>query len=230
MADFDPSAWDALALRDKEPAKAHAAFLDYVRMGAGRSLRKLHESYRQQIDSGSTAEIPPTTRLRTLMEWSTKYAWQDRIKAYKAERDVLDQDYWEKRQAQVREEGWAAGDKLLALAGQVLEQTPQFLDTKRRVVRGKKGEPDREVITVGIDAKAMLEAFKLAIELRRQAAEVKPPAQRIEHSGTVVEMSSAETESDLAKIVDEIERWKREQFGSSADSGDSNSNGAPAGA
>jgi hypothetical protein len=43
---LDPTAWEALAPRDGETAKAHAAFLDYVLMGPGRSLKKLCEKYR----------------------------------------------------------------------------------------------------------------------------------------------------------------------------------------
>lgn len=54
--------------------KAAAGFADFVGMGPGRSLRKLHERYRQQ-----TASKPPAVRLETLFEWSTKYAWQDRL-------------------------------------------------------------------------------------------------------------------------------------------------------
>ncbi|MEO0599437.1 MAG: hypothetical protein AAF126_25215, partial [Chloroflexota bacterium] len=58
-----------------ESSKAHAAYLDYRGMGVSRSLRKLHETY--IADASPTQH--PTNRLRTLENWSAKYAWQDRI-------------------------------------------------------------------------------------------------------------------------------------------------------
>lgn len=54
--------------------KAAQAFDDFVALGPTRSLRKLYERYRQQ-----TVSKPPSSRLETLFEWSTKYGWQDRI-------------------------------------------------------------------------------------------------------------------------------------------------------
>ena len=80
---LDPSVWDSLARQAGESPKAHAAFLDYVRMGPGRSLRKLHERYCRQSDVEPPSDLAPTKRLRTLQEWSVRFAWQKRLAAYK---------------------------------------------------------------------------------------------------------------------------------------------------
>jgi len=175
---LDPSAWDSLARQAGETPKAHAAFLDYVRMGPGRSLRKLHERYCQQSDNEPATESPPTQRLRTLADWSVRFAWQKRLAAYKDERDRHDQERWEARRRAVRERDWDAGEELRDLAAKVLAQAPQFVKTTRRLLRGHDGAPDREVITLGLDADALLKTLKLASELQRQAAEVPPPKQQ----------------------------------------------------
>ena len=53
--------------------KAAAAFADYIGMGPGRSLASLCNRYQK------STKAPPTKRLETLKEWSTKYQWQARI-------------------------------------------------------------------------------------------------------------------------------------------------------
>lgn len=88
MRTEERAVWDQ---RDDEGARAYSAFSDYLAMGSGRSLRALYQVYtedRQRIDSGSTArqrtERPPTTRQRTLFEWSTTFEWTARAAAYDA--------------------------------------------------------------------------------------------------------------------------------------------------
>ena len=63
----------------KPSTDAEAAFNDYVGLGDGRSLRKLHARY--QDDPNPT----PTKRLKTLKEWSARYGWQDRIRQAETE-------------------------------------------------------------------------------------------------------------------------------------------------
>lgn len=57
----------------RQNPKAEQAFLDYVALGPGRSLSALIEAYQ------SAPKAPPTKRLETLKDWSTKYHWQARI-------------------------------------------------------------------------------------------------------------------------------------------------------
>lgn len=165
-----PDTWASLAQRDGETKKAHQAFIDYALMGPGRSLRKLCARYRGQAGDEAGTEKPPTRRLTTLGEWSSTYDWQKRIEAWNTEQQQVDQAQWEERRRAIREADWEAGEALRELAGDILAQAPQFLKTTRRLVKGSKGQPDREVITVGIDIGAMLKALAQASDLQRQAA------------------------------------------------------------
>lgn len=65
--------------QQREHYKAILACNDYLRLGPGRSLAKLHRFY---INSAS--ENPPTRHLRTLAEWSRRFGWQERARAYDA--------------------------------------------------------------------------------------------------------------------------------------------------
>jgi hypothetical protein len=57
----------------KPNPRAERAFADYVAMGDGRSLRALHEQYRQSSSN------PPAKSLDTLFDWSVRYKWQARL-------------------------------------------------------------------------------------------------------------------------------------------------------
>jgi hypothetical protein len=187
--------WDTLTLEQSdalerlpgETARAYAAFLDYVRLGDGRSLRGLlthyqtqqgqasHGKKRQQTASKPPAEKPPTLRLKTLFEWSTRYRWQERLAGYQAERARREQAVWEQRRAEVREADWQVSAELRELVRAALAQLPQFIKTTRTYVKGRDGEPDREIVTVQHDLPALLKALELASKLQRLAAEVPPP-------------------------------------------------------
>jgi hypothetical protein len=71
-------AWER---RDDETAKQYEAFLDYLHMGPGRSLRKLLARYEAQKADKSRTN-PPTTRINTLGRWSSKNDWQARLEAW----------------------------------------------------------------------------------------------------------------------------------------------------
>jgi hypothetical protein len=139
-------------------------------MGPGRSLTKLFAQYRDRSGIGAGSEIPPTQRLNTLREWSVAHDWQKRIEAWTAEQQQVDQVLWEGRRRAIREADWEAGEALRLLAADILQETPQFLKTTRRFIKGTNGTPDREVITVGIDIGAMLKALAQASDLQRQSA------------------------------------------------------------
>lgn len=67
-----------------ESDNAVVACNDYLRMGIGRSLRKLYENYRQQFASETPTTTTPTKRLETLFEWSAQFNWQSRAAEYDA--------------------------------------------------------------------------------------------------------------------------------------------------
>ncbi len=60
-----------------ETRRAIIACNDYLRMGPGRSLEKLRQSY---VKTTSTA--PPTRNLRVLQGWSAKFGWVSRAELY----------------------------------------------------------------------------------------------------------------------------------------------------
>ena len=163
-----------------EPQKAYAAFLDYCRLGPGRSLARLLKRY-QGVPEPYPG-LPPTTRLPTLKAWSSKHRWQARVEAWDTAQQAAEQAEWAARRKQIREADWQAGEALRALAAQMLDQTPQFLKTTRRLVKGQHGAADREVITLALDQGTLFKAVELASKLQRQAAELVE-VQRMEHTG-----------------------------------------------
>jgi hypothetical protein len=179
-ADLNPADWEALAQCVGESDRAHTAFLDYVQLGPGRSLAKLAKRYCGQSEGEAGAGSPPTCRLGTLETWSTKFNWQERLAAYKQEQDARDLQLWEQRQQDIRAADWAIGEQLRALAADILAQTPQFMKTTRKVIRGKKGEPDREIITIAIDLPTAIKAIETGSKLQRLAAGM--PDSRMEHT------------------------------------------------
>jgi hypothetical protein len=104
--------------------------------------------------------------------------WEERAAAYDEHLAAQERRKWEARRRQVREQDWDVGDELRDLAANILAQSPQFLKTTRRLIKGQDGAPDREVVTLALDGGFLLRAVKLASELQRQAAEVLPPVQR----------------------------------------------------
>jgi len=85
--------------KPRETNKAKLACNDYLRMGAGRSLPKLHKIYTERAE-----DSPPTKTLRTLLDWSSTYGWQTRAAEY-------DQRIEERKTAEAEEimaTGWAA--------------------------------------------------------------------------------------------------------------------------
>lgn len=62
--------------KSEESAESFRAFCDYQAMGKA-SLQRLHAHYK-----GAAIENPPTTRLRTLSEWSSRYDWVARRAAW----------------------------------------------------------------------------------------------------------------------------------------------------
>lgn len=152
---------DALARLAGETARAYAAFLDYVRLGDGRSLRRLYESYlhgekRPQTAHKAPTEKPPTLRFETLADWSVRYRWQERLVAWQTERQRREQALWEQRRAEVRETDWQLGQAL-------------------------REQAERLLATATWDTDALLKAIELASRLQRLAAEVPPPVLRQTH-------------------------------------------------
>lgn len=162
MPPFDPE--KPLARLVGEPLKNHAALLDYYGLGDGRSLSKLIERYR---DASKTS---PTVRIATLKKWSAEWAWQARIEAQKLLDDAEDARIWAERRQAIREADFQQAEKLRGLADKMLEKADRFIKQKRRRIKGRDGAPDREIITLELNPRLLIDAAKLASDLGRRAA------------------------------------------------------------
>ncbi len=185
MADrplWERQPWDTTASFDR----FHRFYLPQERP------RSLNEAYRRYRSEKGQKEARPDATLEAPGSWRRWFraqdgagqpidgakTWEQRAQAYDDHLAQLDRERWEARRRAVRERDWTAGEELRDLAAKVLAQAPQFVKTTRRLLRGHDGAPDREVITLGLDADALLKTLKLASELQRQAAEVPPPKQQ----------------------------------------------------
>jgi hypothetical protein len=86
-----------------ETPKSHSAKRDYILLGAGRSLDKLHKMYldRKQTKTGYV----PTVQASTIRHWSSKFGWVELAAEYDDFlSDRLFQEQLEARQNQYREE------------------------------------------------------------------------------------------------------------------------------
>ena len=70
--------------QSKESSKAIQACNDYLRMGAGRSLAKLRQTYVKPTSKTTC----PTASLRWLQEWSSKFDWVKRADEWDANEDA----------------------------------------------------------------------------------------------------------------------------------------------
>jgi hypothetical protein len=123
-------------LRERQPGetpRSYRALLDYCRMGEGRSLVKLAETYQEQrrtiaemrkhpSESPKTPlDQPPATCYRTLKEWSRLNGWHEAALAWDQAVQQLDQELWEERRRQQREREWDLGKLMQERAQQALE-------------------------------------------------------------------------------------------------------------
>lgn len=88
--------------REKESDNAYNALLDYCQMGAGRSLSSLVNRYQTVSKS-----LPPTKRITTLKQWSSRYEWQARTAAYDADIKAEAEEKLKAHRLAVLEEGFA---------------------------------------------------------------------------------------------------------------------------
>jgi len=174
--------WDENRPLDRvkgEGRRANAALVEYFNMGAGRSLRKLMDLFLERTLNDNLA--PPTTRIWTLNSWSMENAWDERVKrAEEIQRKedarilrderLARQREWQARAEETREADYQIAQRLRDTANHVLDQAPNFLKTKRRFVPGTNGEPDKEIITVALDAQTAIKAAETASRLARLAS------------------------------------------------------------
>jgi len=103
---------------------------------------------------------------------------------------------WVDRQEAIRERDYTQADRLRELADSVLAEGPNFRKTSRKLIKGTNGKSDREVITIGLDAKLMTTAILAASKLQRLAAEM-------ETDHTLEEITTPENIEEIRK-----KRWE----------------------
>lgn len=123
-----------------ESARAYAARVEYVTMGAGRSLEKLRQKYNRN-----------TSYIRQLGEWSGKYGWVSSAERYDAEVSYITvNEASEKHRADLethRKQAMDAGRSLYGVAGQMLQQLNVALANPKRI----KGEDGKWYTLHGIE-------------------------------------------------------------------------------
>lgn len=172
--------------RAGETARAHAALMDYCRLGPSRSLAKL-------LNRPQTAHKPPTTqRYKTLAGWSVKYDWQVRVAAWDMAEEEKRQALWEERRRQLLEADWSQGAKLRDLGARILDEAPRFVS--RTETRRDDGSL---VITLEIDAALAVKAIQAGSQLQRLATD--EPTEHVLLSGAALD---AVITAELARLAD----------------------------
>jgi len=191
---WDPQ--EPLTRMEGETPKSHAALHEYAVMGRTRSLRKLanhFEEERKKRDRGDmTVPEVPTTSFATLADWSSKYAWQNRVMQWEMLERLEEEELWKERRKVVREEDWTHASKLRELAERIIDAAPAFINRSRRVVDDgtprvvdlegnvvKDGRPREIVVTVALSITDLVRVEKIAMEMSRLAAEMDQTRQSI---------------------------------------------------
>lgn len=127
-----------------ESAAAIRAYQDYLAQEPPRSLERLAQMYKRGPEG---APSPPTRKLRTLKEWSRRFAWQERVQAYEREQAARAEQRLAERRQQAR-------DARLGIAAQVMSESyRQFIE------KARAGH---------ITPYAALQAMQLAFETQRK--------------------------------------------------------------
>jgi len=174
--------WDR---RAGETARAHAALMDYCRLGPARSLAKLLDRYQ------SANEPYTTRRLPTLAGWSSRFAWQERVAAWDMAEEEKRQALWEERRRQMLEADWSQGGKLRDLGDRILGEAPRYIT--RTETRRDDGSL---VITLEIDAGLAIKAIQAGSQLQRLATD--EPTEHVALSGAALDAVIA---AELARLA-----------------------------
>lgn len=164
--EYDPAA--PIQKSKGEGWRANAALKDYYLLGSTRSLRKLHAIYLKQSSSENQTkkDNPPTISMTSMSTWSKRYRWQERVLDQSRIDTNEDLALWSARRQEIRENDYQQGQQIRSLAMKILEECPEYIITKE--VR----EGDTVTIIKEIDGRLMLQAFKIASEMQRLAADM----------------------------------------------------------
>jgi hypothetical protein len=215
----------------RQPWDSTASFAAFQRwLLQERRPRSLDAAYRAHVGRQSDAD---STKIRASATWRRWYqardknnqpipgakTWEERARAYDDYLTEQDRLKWEERRRALREADWQTGQKLREQANAAIDQVPQFLKTTRRLIKGGEGQPDREVITMGLRLNEVSGAAEVASKLQRLAAEMPTERQQVDVTGV--------TADDLVKARDRAKLFEDELL--HGDSGPDHDGGSSAG-
>lgn len=171
-------ALDLLAgeLKPNETNKAIQACNDYLRMGAGRSLRKLVQSYNE-----ASTENPPTKHLKTIADWSTTLNWQARAESYDAEIERQKNEAVESRRREALGAGLALDFERILELKDLFSRIKLEIDTNGLYYTDRKMSPKGDVVEVELFNRPMVDTLRGLLD--DVAKETGGRKQKLEHSG-----------------------------------------------
>ncbi len=197
--------WDynnPLSRQAGERRNAWEAFRDYVRMGPGRSLRKLARGYGGECTReedpllyvffepymrqgcGRVAVIPPTNALRTLEHWSAAYAWQARLDRHFAILGAARAARLREQRVELERVDYEGGELLRERTRAMLAEMADFLQVDEDVQETVDGEGHKTItrtITLRMrwSVTQAATALKTASDLQRLAVGLPTSNQRL---------------------------------------------------
>jgi len=180
-------------MENPESTKAAAAYYAYEALGDSRSLRKLAEQMQPEIGKRSA-------KLRQLETWSASYGWQDRIKAFDADRAA------ERRRAEV--DALRKMNDRMAQIG-VTQQSVALKQIQTLISDGKFG------------SQASVALLKLATDLERLSRGAATSIEEQQHTGAVgVGLVTLDQLAALQRqATQDVSTWKAEQHDDADDLG-----------
>lgn len=196
---WDPK--DPLGRIPGESVKANKALNDYATMGPGRSLRKLNRHYKKLREENPDLETP-TKNVVTINRWSTNHQWQARVEAAQELIIAEQRKEWAERELELRRQNWEDGTRLRQMMQEVMDgDMPALVRRSRRLIRGKEGEPDREIITLGMDVHGLARILELAIKAQESAT--RPAATGSEEHPINVRYNADQLSASVGAVVAE---------------------------
>lgn len=194
---------------ENESASARRAWADYLAMGPGRSLAKLHATYRERM----LYEKTPTTNLARLKAWSASFGWQERINRIEAEENARierrENIRTEQARIQHRVDMLTLGEKLRARAMAMLNfpLKEEVVQDGGRTIIIKPTKWNASDVPRYADAADKLVRLALDMPTSRRQLDIKS---MIIQQAKMQGLSEEETEEAVMKGVQQWEEQMRE--------------------
>lgn len=173
-----------------ETTRAIQACNDYLRMGPGRSLEKLRQSYVE-----TTSEKPPTRTLRTLQNWSSAYGWVERAGLYDAQQEAIKTAEVER----LRTEGLASDHERIRELNDIFQALKKVFNEGTGLwYKDTKLSAKGNSVQVDVFNKPLLDSMRGVLD--DIAKEVGGRKVEVKHGGLVETKSEHVVKHDLSKL------------------------------